>query len=267
MFRKLKITLLSLVSVLLFKHIGADNQQVIQISIPKCGTHLLSKVVQLLTDSKSTHWTPITNEPFDDTKYFYISTNALYALTHLPAGEHYITHLFYDEDHAHYLDNKDFRIFFLYRDPRDQSVSSAFFLQKIMPVFAKIPFDDFLLSIIDGQFNEGRNVGKLYAEYEEWLKFPNILTIRFEDLVGSKGGGSDETQMLTIKKIAQHLGISVSETKINDVISQLFGNTYTFREGKIGSWQKYFKKTHIDAFKQYGSETLIKWGYEKDNNW
>ena len=97
----------------------------------------------------------------------------------------------------------------------------------------------------------------------------NVHVIRFEDLIGQAGGGSKEKQVYEIQKIAQHLDINLSIEQATDIAYRLFGGTFTFREGQIGSWKKYFTPEIKQVFKNTpgGLDLLIQLGYEKDNNW
>jgi hypothetical protein len=99
------------------------------------------------------------------------------------------------------------------------------------------------------------------------MNYPYALTVRFEDLVGSNGGGDDAKQLATVKAIAKHASIELSEERAQEIASNLFGNKGTFRKGQIGAWKEEFTAEHKDLFKQYGGELLIKLGYEKDLNW
>ena len=38
-------------------------------------------------------------------------------------------------------------------------------------------------------------------------------------------------------------------------------------KGKRGSWQQLFTERDKQIFKEIAGETLIEWGYAKDNNW
>ncbi len=95
------------------------------------------------------------------------------------------------------------------------------------------------------------------------------MLVKFENLIGPKGGGSYEQQLKTIMKISQHLGIPLSLQKIQTVIADLFGGTWTFREGQIGGWKKYFTPEIKKAFKQDPRliQLLIDLGYENGSNW
>lgn len=68
-----------------------------------------------------------------------------------------------------------------------------------------------------------------------WLTAAGVLVIKFEDLVGSNGGGNDNLQKEVFSKIIDFIGAD-SSNEI-DYASKLFGESKTFRAGKIGSWR------------------------------
>jgi len=201
----------------------------------------------------------------------------LEALTNLSANELWVTHLFYKEEYAKVFKEKNVATLFMYRDPRDQVVSFAFYMlehKEAWPQASMMSFDNLLLDIINNGtvFNDYppvKGVRELYESYLPWLDDPNVLSIRFEDLVGPKGRKDpQEDQLQVIKRIIQYLGLSIPESTIYNIAQSLFGDIEgTFREGKIGSWKKYFKQHHIDAFKAAAGDLLIKLGYEQDMNW
>jgi sulfotransferase 6B1 len=96
---------------------------------------------------------------------------------------------------------------------------------------------------------------------------PYTCAVKFEDLIGEKGGGSLPRQQETIIRIAQYLGYKLSQADLQTIIDNLFGGTYSFREGKIGEWKHYFNDQHKTAFKKIAGQLLIDLGYENDFNW
>ena len=258
-----------------------NDFKIIQISIPKAGTHLGNKCIYLLTK----------RNPYNHVKYisnflegsvafnlgFEIPIHALRQLATLPANTFINTHLTYSKERADFLNKEKFITFFIYRDPRDQIISLIFYMYKLDKWFPKLKsssFDEILLDlIIKGSGMNGSippatgGIDNMYNLYIPWLNAPGVLSIRFEDLVGAHGGGSSIFQYNAIKNMAHHIGLTISKEKINEIANKLFGNTQTFRKGEIGSWKKYFKKEHKEAFKERAGNILIKLGYEKNFNW
>jgi hypothetical protein len=113
-----------------------------------------------------------------------------------------------------------------------------------------------------------KDINTYYNIWLPWMNYPYGFTIRFEDLIGSKGGGDDAKQIATVKAIAKHISVELSEERAQEIATNLFGITKnTFRKGQIGAWKEEFTPEHKKLFKQYGGELLIKLGYEKDLNW
>jgi hypothetical protein len=91
--------------------------------------------------------------------------------------------------------------------------------------------------------------------------------VKFEDLVGTRGGGSTEAQRLAVEGVASHLGVEVEERTRGVVEEDLFGVGRTFRKGQIGGWRKEFSAEHKRAVKGVLGSLLVEWGYEAGPNW
>ncbi len=271
-------------------------------SIPKCGTWMLEKCVQLITKKENAlfrfhnqgffrvNWAktnPYAIQIFEPTVDF------LDRCTTLNQNEYMIAHLSYGKPYEELLLNKKCKIIFILRDPRDQLISRIFFTYNNPVPYAGLQhlsfnellegymgvgsqphqiFDDLLQSHIEyGEKPRGKvfsHITQFYNAFLGWQSSPLCLTVRFEDLVGENGGGSKESQLKVIKAIVKHLDIPLTEKEIQEnVVDKLFGGTFSFREGKIGCWKHGFTPEHKELFKQHGGELLIRLGYEKDLNW
>jgi|GEM_PF-480466 len=100
-----------------------------------------------------------------------------------------------------------------------------------------------------------------------YMKSPNTLVVRFEDLVGAKGGGSNEAQYKAMEQIAAFIGMPFNRAVYKRISKDLFGSSYTFRSGKSGAWKKHFSKENKKLFKDKYGKVLVNMGYEKDNSW
>ncbi|MCK4666377.1 sulfotransferase domain-containing protein, partial [Candidatus Dependentiae bacterium] len=190
------------------------------------------------------------------------------------------------------------------RDPRDIAVSLAnhyrkFESYRLYSFFKKIKdIDEKLKYTIGGIRNVEENkklyffikiqklkkaLGLNYAQYKNlnlssipsnfkrfnrWLNNDNVLTVKFEDLIGEVGGGDLKAQIKTIKQILNYLEI---EPK-NDLVEYISQNVFwkksmTFHKGQIGTYRDFFKPEHKKLFKEISGDLLIRLGYEKDNNW
>jgi sulfotransferase 6B1 len=76
--------------------------------------------------------------------------------------------------------------------------------------------------------------------YAGWLT-SGCLVVRFEDLVGSAGGGDDDSQHAAVSGIYRYLGLEDDDALVRSVCGRLFSSdSPTFRRGSIGGWRDAF---------------------------
>ncbi len=251
------------------------------ISIPKCGTHLFRDLLERLYPNnrsicrKKTAIPPITPQP---ALFFNPSNEEIIYNTQFNTCRNWLTHLIYTDERAALLSDPDIVKFFIYRDPRDQIVSLAYFIKKDQrrwPGAVNLSLEDLITDIIDGgQYTAGfpptKNVADLYEAYLPWMACPGVCTVRFENLVGARGGGSDEAQEAEIRRIAAHLELALSDETVASIAQKLFGSNRagtTFRKGQIGEWKTHFTVHHKKRVKELIGQLLIDLDYEKDFDW
>lgn len=93
--------------------------------------------------------------------------------------------------------------------------------------------------------------------------------MRYEDLVGSNGGGNDQMQRESIRKLAIFLKgePSLSSDQIDQIGKSIYGTGPTFRQGHIHSWEQYFDEDMKAMCKQLLGQEIIDLGYEQNNDW
>lgn len=241
--------------------ISADykTQKVLITSVPKCGTHLLARALQLLT-----------NRPLGNLSFMNSGPDAIVkdAIPPTPQHEILLDHVQYAPAASEILKKRGFKGFFIYRDPRDQIVSMAFWILKNPDFYKEFGilrtsqryFPDLITKLI-------HTIGAYYGKFLPWKKDPLFLTVRFEDLIGPKGGGSLNAQRNAVMALGEHLGMKLDRKKIDYVCSKVYGNTGTFRSGKKGSWKSYFNAGHKTLFKKVAGNLLIQLGYERNLRW
>ena len=157
------------------------------------------------------------------------------------------------------------------RDPRDVAVSQMHYLKQLKNHFAHeeymaLPSDrERLLVSIRGAELGGRKLQSLaerYGRFLRWERDGGAVMVKFEDLVGPKGGGSEEAQQLAVERVATHLGLPVNERVVGLVGENLFGSGRTFRKGQIGGWREEFEKEHERAVEEVAGPLLVEMGYE-----
>ncbi len=243
----------------------------IQISIAKSGTHLLIRCIRLLSQTQ-----------FHFTGHHATPQHIESSLGNLASNKFLVSHIPYSPHSAAIIKKHQAKVLFTYRDPRDLVISFANYIRandcskapnQAWPMARNMSFDDIINSLIEKgelyHFWPGIiGIDQYYKAFMPWAHFENCLPIRFEDLIGPKGGGSLETQYETIKTIAQHLQIiSLPEEKFLHVIDNLFGGESTFRQGQIGAWKTGLNKQQKELFKKVAGKLLIDLGYENDMDW
>lgn len=300
------LTLIRIVSItMLFQAVYALDNLII-LTIPKSGTHLLEKALTLI-DKDNRRF------PYDEDfhlKQRYEQTKKMNRLLLPPdhykgplhiatvngtvksfkrmyskSKKNYHTHIYYTDSFNTFLDLHGFKKILLLRDPRAVLVSFARMVQPGFEPHQTIDLEELLLDLIDCRQKHyipwatpihaaypliwEIGICDFYKLYLPFIGSRNCLTLRFENLVGDKGGGSNKRQVDNINKIAQHIGMTLNDAQMADITEQLFGNSTTFSQGQIDGWKKYFTPAVKQAFKTMpgANELLIELGYEKDSNW
>jgi len=100
-----------------------------------------------------------------------------------------------------------------------------------------------------------------YLAIEPWVKDNNVLVVKFEDLVGPKGGGSDDKQTETLKQVCSHIGIPLD--LIPRIKKELFGSgRSTFRKGQTDSWKEEVPIGLQERMNLELKYLLERWGYK-----
>jgi len=290
------------------KSTWAPGSQLVCVSIPKCGTHLLLKLLTLLDidgisynyakkitpSPKHLHEIREINKQGPPNHYkglLHIPTvgplpkNITQSLTNKRAKRRsFWTHWPHTIEFENFLKPRTFANFLIIRDPRDMVVSFAYMIQKSREG-QEADLDKIIKDLISGkqeyyvpwavEIQEAypvlweKGLYEFYNMYLPWINAQNFMLVKFEDLIGKQGGGQIENQTKTILAICKHIGLAISDQKLNDVINNLFGGTWTFRQGESGGWKKHFTPEIKALFQQDKQlmQLLIDLGYEKNQTW
>ncbi len=166
--------------------------------------------------------------------------------------------------------------YFIYRDPRDMLVSQVFFATDMheehgMHKFYKsLPdFGERLKVAIAGIDRDGLKMVSVKQRYEgvfQWLEQPDVMCIRFEDLINQR----DATLNAMLDEV-EKTGYDIP-TPRDEALGILVKTiqpkkSHTFRSGKTGGWREYFTEEHKALFKDVAGDLLVRLGYETDNDW
>jgi hypothetical protein len=243
-------------------------------SMPKAGTHLLTRLLTLLEFREADAFLDI--GPYEGMERISVDyvERARNELLKIRPGFFAGSHMYFYTEIAQVIDDLQIKTITIVRDPRDVCVSDIFHIVKrpehrLHPYYKNMSQDERLMASISGMDSEQLNgdapsldIGSHYRNYLGWITQGAGLVMKFEDLVGHKGGGDDRIQMDTAERITRFLQLRLSKEKIADLCTKLFWTgAKTFRKGQIGSWREYFKSQHVKAFEQVIGSIMHDFGY------
>ena len=185
-------------------------------------------------------------------------------------NDYFITaHVGYTSDLLQHALTLGFSPIVITRDPRAVLASFVPYVvgknrHPLNRAFNKLTLEDRYMSTLEGM-NDGEHMLQPLRvrcnALDPWINSEHVLSIKFEDLVGSKGGGSDNLQMDTLHRICKW--IDAPESKIQSVADELFGpgDRYTFRKGKIDSWKNEIPPSVMNKLESSIGDILTKWNY------
>jgi hypothetical protein len=202
------------------------------------------------------------------------------ALGHVNRGQYATGHFPHDPDLVALLDRLEYASLFCLRDPRDIVVSQVNYVTGLAGhdlhrryTQALHSFDERLMASITGfaadEYGRGLEpIGTRVERYVPWLSEPRTLVVRFEQLVGPAGGGSQEAQREAVRRVAGHVGRSLVPERLDEVCEHVWSaKSSTFHSGRTGGWRERFRPEHIEAFKRVCGQTLVELGYERNLDW
>jgi hypothetical protein len=166
---------------------------------------------------------------------------------------------------------------FVYRDPRDMIISHVFYATEMHPghwmrryyMETLHTMEERITAAIQGVEEPGAeltSVRQRYETYLGWLEVPQVLSLRFEDLILDRPAAlgclldylarRGFTPRLPRPQAVEVLGQAVAPQKSG-----------TFRKGQPGNWREHFTAANKTFFKEQAGDLLLRLGYEKDNDW
>ncbi len=267
-----------LLSVLFISFISAEEEKVYNnfalVTMMKTGTHMTKDLLAALTQRHFVYIGDMFKIPrsgkgdenFFTTKLInrfirYLNTlDRTQRFTYSHTADYFIPFGIYADSHP------DFLLITNSRDLRDVVVSLAYHLEK--ENYFKNFYPDQKLTLQEKLMHSIKSMNSQVMAYFELVKRENVHIVRFEDLVGEKGGGSDKAQMDLILNLSKKLGLKLDHLAIKKIVKHLYGTSATFRKGEIGEWKTHFDEELKIAFKTSLLGTaLIEMGYEEDMDW
>jgi len=244
---------------------------------PKSGSHLLLQVLNGFTRIMPYRYVeaePVRTITKDGRRR--ANSEILGDLTRVPRGVIGWGYVDAAPENASFLTSSGRVNFFIYRDPRDLLVSQVFFATDMHEehgmhdYYQSLPdFGERLKVAITGVDRDGLYMVSVKGRYEgvfQWLEQPNVMCIRYEDLVDRR-----ESTLASMLDEVERTGYKIPtprETAAAILVEAIQPKkSRTFRVGKTGNWKEYFTDEHKRLFKDVAGDLLVRLGYEASNDW
>ena len=198
---------------------------------------------------------------------------AIEAILGMPENHFVYNHYTYDPILLQAILEAEIPVVFLVRDPRDYVVSLTNHIlrrrdHKNHQFFHAMKSDEErYLSIITGVSQKKKSVSPInyiYKKMQGWIKNPRVLTLRFEEIIGPKGGGKREVQYRTFEKLINHIRHPINRDELYRQVDATYNEQSTlFVKGKIGQWREVFSDKVLDAFNSHAGYLLDVLGYSE----
>ena len=246
--------------------------RIIANSLPKSGTHLLVKTLELLGLTKQEMGlTGALIRPtsrnifnrikvnrrrslgFDDSDSFSIDLDDInnkvseaYLRQYLDSikDNHFVTaHLPYSYRLESYLLDKGFKMIYIVRDPRDVLVSLYNYHKKTFKPYSKelknINVEKGISNIYNGISRRNANLSPLSNRVKNSIGWfhSSSTPLKFEELIGAKGGSTNKLQFESLNKLISDLGLSdkYDPAKVQGLIFDK--SAKTFNKGTVEQYK------------------------------
>jgi sulfotransferase 6B1 len=245
-------------------------------SMPKAGTHLLMSLLDALPHYRFSgrHFSlsvlDLQGEALDR-RLAALRTE----LRRTPRGTYITGHLAYEDRAAEEIASSGFKVANVVRDPRALVVSTAHYMRTYPrhPLYETVnrrfPTTEQLIEgvILGFPQDDGprhwRPMSEHLKAFVPWTESDTYLTLRFEDLVGSMGGGLRESQIAAISSLTSYLEIPLADDELNMAADSAFDpRSATFRSGAIDSWKKDLGQTNLAILRNECGQVAKSLGYD-----
>lgn len=285
----------------MIKDIQNKPIRIIANSLPKSGTHLLIRVLHLLGYKEgqvlmgSIARVDSTRNPFNKLKILSrcranglsvdmddlslkVDSKWLERVFAKQLGfRYYPAHLPYTCEMEELLVQQNVKIFTIIRDPRDVAISYANYMikdkkQYLHDFFKKLPDTKTRIKYVLSGYSLGKYtlvpLRDRISRTMGWHSSDFGCSLKFENLVGTQGGGQEMLQRHELAKILNYLDIQIDDLDFEALAGNIFHKkSKTFHSGQVNQWSDILIDDLKDCFKRECGDALISLDYEKDNNW
>lgn len=250
-------------------------------SIPKAGTHLLTSLLGQVpalwfsgVHMIDKEYRADLHEPLDGLGDLDLAAFER-GMSKIRNGQYLTAHCGALDGIPDALDAQGFRPLLMIRDPRDIVVSMAFYFARNERLHMHETFRDMsegarFEAVITGLPGRGGkppipSIVQRLGKYQDWLTDDRTVVVRFEDLVGSAGGGSDEVQHEAVKAVLTHCERYQDDAQVDSIARATFApHSATFRKGRIGDWANHLGDDHLALLAEVAPGQVEAFGYTSD---
>ena len=244
-------------------------------AMPKAGSHLIGQVLLGLPQFGPFMFTPSNklNRGPNHSKLTVAQTRS--RIRGLMPGEVAYANLSAREEFTALLTAPGMATIYVYRDPRDLVVSRVFYATEMHAGHALHDYLAHSLKTLEKRLDlfilgqpelDLRSLRQRYDRHMGWFHHPEVLCIRFEDLILDR-----RPTLLGILRFIELRGFkpSVPEERCVDLMERAIApqKSPTFRRGQPGNWKEYFSEQNKRHFKETTGDLLVRLGYEKNDDW
>jgi sulfotransferase 6B1 len=249
-------------------------------SLPKAGTHLLTSLLSQLPDMRYSGEHLIALDAVTASGGYEWS-GVRHRLERIRDGQYVSAHLPAADAVVDLVTALDYACVFIVRDPRDVVVSDLLYIlgfakHPLHDVVRRIPTPeqrlDAMIAGLPSPTGSGlplmEPIGERLDAYLGWFSAPATTVVRFENLVGPQGGGSESRQLSEIAAVTKHVGRQVDDAGLRAIAQGVWSSrSSTFRKGAIGDWRDHFTADHVELFKRTAGGALARYGYGNEPDW
>jgi len=191
-------------------------------------------------------------------------------LAKLRAGMFITAHVGYRENLLNTILRMDIVPVQVVRDPRAILASFVPYVLNdsnhfLHSMFHKMEEDSRYHAVLDGVASSRQKLQSLRScclALDPWIQSSRTVVVRFEDIVGSRGGGSDIVRDRTLNQLKEALDLPAG--KMAMVSEHLYGaGRHTFRKGQVNSWKEEIPSAILTRTDSELGDVLDSWGYER----
>jgi hypothetical protein len=246
-------------------------------AMPKSGSHLLTQILNGLVGlgpAVDSGFPPVNR---DEANHPLPENVVLANLCRMRSGDIRYGYIHAREPYLSLLTAPGRATIFIYRDPRDMLVSHVFYATEMHTGHGMYAYYNERLSSMEERLNaaiegitelgfELASVRQRYEAYIGWLDQPEVMCLRFEDLILER-----EVTLARLLGYFEVRGfdLSIPHPQAIKILKVAIApkKSGTFRKGQPGDWREYFTAANKVRFKEIAGDILIRLGYEEGEDW